>query len=49
MIFRIFFISIIFSIAMTDIPIKNRLLVPIYLRVGASIGYNDNIFQCNNK
>ena len=26
-------------------PLKNKLLVPIYLRLGTSIGYNDNIFK----
>ena len=26
-------------------PLKNRLLVPLYIRVGTSIGYNDNVFK----
>ena len=28
-----------------SVPIKNKLLVPIYLRLGTSVGYNDNIFK----
>ena len=28
-----------------SVPLKNKLLVPIYLRLGTSVGYNDNIFK----
>ena len=40
-------IVIIFFLALTmaGIPIKNRLLVPVYLKLGLSAGYNDNVFK----
>ena len=28
-----------------SIPIKSRLIVPIYLKYGISVGYDDNVFR----
>lgn len=28
-----------------SVPLKNKLLVPIYLRLGTSVGYNNNVFK----
>ena len=33
------------DVARLNIPIKNRFLVPVYLKYGLSIGYDDNVFR----
>ena len=42
---RLFIILFSFLFSLDNIPIKNRLLVPIYIKYGIAIGYNDNVFK----
>ena len=39
------FLCLLFGNYSNDIPIKNKLLVPIYLKYGLSVGYDDNVFR----
>ncbi|MAV64190.1 MAG: hypothetical protein CMG00_03245 [Candidatus Marinimicrobia bacterium] len=37
------------SVVICSIPLKNRYLVPVYLRIGLSTGYHDNVFQFSSR
>ena len=42
---KIKFIILLCSFLLSSVPLKNKLLVPIYFDFGLSFGYNDNIFK----